>query len=191
VGELTASIAHEINQPLGAILSYADAARLLLKSSPPALDQIQEILGSICKDDLRASEVIRRLRTLLTKREIDRQPVDINELSSDVVFLVRSEARRRGIVVESEPGDDLPLVPGDKVHLQQVLLNLFLNGMDAMADVPGERRLTVRTGVNGSGAVEIAVSDTGPGILADRLPRLWDPFFTTKKEGMGLGLSIA
>jgi PAS domain S-box-containing protein len=191
VGELTASIAHEINQPLGAIHAYADAARLLLKSSPPDLDQVQEILGNICKDDLRASEVIRRLRALLTKRGINRQPVDLNELSSEVVLLVRTELRRRGIRVETEPGDDVPLVPGDKVHLQQVLLNLFLNGMDAMANVPGERRLTVRTGVNGSGSVEIAVSDTGPGILPDRLPRLFEPFVSTKNEGMGLGLSIA
>src|SRR5262249_40434336 len=131
------------------------------------------------------------LRGLLRKREIDRQPVDLNELSSDVVLLVRTESRRRGIMVETEPGEDVPLVHGDKVHLQQVLLNLFLNGMDAMADVPGERRLTVRTGVNGSGCVEIAVSDTGPGIQPGRLPRLFDPFFSTKKEGMGLGLSIA
>jgi PAS domain S-box-containing protein len=191
VGELTASIAHEINQPLGAIQSYADAAGLLLKSSPPALDQVQEILGNICKDDLRASEVIRRLRALLSKRQIEIQPVDLNELASDVVLFVRTEARRRGIKVESELGDDVPLIPGDKVHLQQVLLNLLLNGMDAMADVPGERRLTVRTGVNGSGFAEIAVSDIGPGILPDRLPRLFDPFFSTKNEGMGLGLSIA
>jgi PAS domain S-box-containing protein len=191
VGELTASIAHEINQPLGAIHNYADAARLLLKSSSPDLDQVQEILGNICKDDLRASEVIRRLRALLSKRDIDRQPLEINELLSDVVLLVRTEVRRRGIRVETKPGDDVPLVLGDKVHLQQVLLNLFLNGMDAMANVPGERRLTVRTGVNGSGSVAIAVSDTGPGILPDRLPRLFDPYFSTKNEGMGLGLSIA
>ena len=108
----------------------------------------------------------------MSKRDIDRQPLEINELLSDVVLLVRTEVRRRGIRVETKPGDDVPLVLGDKVHLQQVLLNLFLNGMDAMANVPGERRLTVRTGVNGSGSVEIAVSDTGPGILPDRLPRL-------------------
>jgi two-component system sensor kinase FixL len=190
-GELAASIAHEINQPLGAILSNADAAEMLLESSSPALDQLREILGDIRKDDRRASEVIRRLRTLLTKREMEVQPVDLNEVTSDVVLLARAESRRRGVTLGSEPVDDLPPVHGDKVHLQQVLLNLVLNAMEAMAGMPGERRLTVRAGVNENGAAEIAVSDTGPGIRPDRLPRLFDPFFSTKKEGMGLGLSIA
>src|SRR5262249_32271185 len=100
-------------------------------------------------------------------------------------------SRRRGVTVAAEPADDLPLVRGDRVHLQQVLLNLVFNGMEAMAGMPGEMRLTVRTGVNANDAVEIAVSDTGPGILPDRLSRLFAPFFSTKKEGMGLGLSIA
>jgi two-component system sensor kinase FixL len=191
MGELTASIAHEINQPLGAILSNADAAEMLLEASPPALDQVREILGDICKDDLRATEVIRRLRALLSKRALESQPLDLNEVSSEVVLLVRAESRRRGVTVEPEPADDLPPVRGDKVHLQQVVLNLVFNGMEAMADVPGERRLAVRTRVNENGSAEVAVSDTGPGIRPDRLPRLFDPFFSTKKEGMGLGLSIA
>ena len=191
VGELTASIAHEINQPLGAILSNADAAEMLLESSPPALGQVREILADIRKDDLRASEVIRRMRTLLRKRETERQPVDLNEVSSDVMLLVRAESRRRGVMLEFAPADDLPLVRGDKVHLQQVLLNLIFNGMEAMADLPDEKRVTVDITINKNSSAEIAVSDTGPGILPDRLPRLFDPFFSTKKEGMGLGLSIA
>jgi PAS domain S-box-containing protein len=190
-GELTASIAHEINQPLGAILSNADAAEMLLASSPPALDQVREILGDIRRDDLRASEVIRHLRGLLKRHEMEYQPVDLNEVSSAVLLLVRAESRRRGITVASATADDLPLVRGDRVHLQQVLLNLVFNGMDALADVRGERRVTVRTALNASGSVEIAVSDTGPGVPPDRLPRLFDPFFSTKKDGMGLGLSIA
>jgi signal transduction histidine kinase len=107
------------------------------------------------------------------------------------LLLVRAESRRRGVTVTSEPADGLPLVRGDRVHLQQVLLNLVLNGMEAMAGTPGERRLAVRTGVNENGSVEVAVSDSGPGVLPERLPRLFDPFFSTKKEGMGLGLSIA
>jgi PAS domain S-box-containing protein len=191
VGEFTASIAHEINQPLGAILSNADAAELLLKSSSPALDQVREILGDIRKDDLRASEVIRRLRALLRKREMESQPVDLNEVVSDVVLLVRAEARRRGVTVQAAPADGLSRVRGDKVHLQQVLLNLVLNGMDVMAGRPGEKRVTVRTGVSGDGSAEVAVSRTGPGVPPDRLPRLFDAFFSTKQEGMGLGLSIA
>jgi signal transduction histidine kinase len=191
MGELTASIAHEINQPLGAILSNADAAEMLLESSPSALNQVRDILGDIRKDDLRASEVIRRLRALLRKRELEMHPVDLNEVTSEVVLLVRAESRRRGVTVASEPAGDLPLVRGDKVHLQQVLLNLVLNGMEAVADVPGEKRVTVLAGVNANGYAEIAVSDRGPGVQPDRLPRLFDPFFSTKKEGMGLGLSIA
>src|SRR5262245_37762352 len=191
VGECTASIAHEINQPLGASLSNADAAEMLLESSPPALDQVREILGDIRKDDLRASEVIRRLRDLLKKRAMQTEPVDLNEVSSAVVQLVRGESRRRGVQVESAPADDLPLVRGDRVHLQQVLLNLIVNGMDAVAGVPGPKCVTVRTTVKDNGAAEIAVSDTGSGVLPDRLTRLFDPFFSTKKEGMGLGLSIA
>src|SRR5262249_2714016 len=147
--------------------------------------------GDIRKDDLRAHDVIRRLRALLKKREMETLPVDLNEVSSDILLLVQAEARRRRITVESAPADDLPLVRGDKVHLQQVLLNLVFNGMEAMADVSGEKRVTIHTTWNENGSAEIAVSDTGPGILPDRLPRLFDPFFSTKKEGMGLGLSIA
>src|SRR5262249_55376383 len=164
---------------------------MLLHPPPPALDQVREILGDIRKDDLRASEVIRRLRALLRKREMEIQPVDLNEVTADVVLLVRAEARRRRVTVASEPAADLPLVRGDRVHLQQVLLNLVLNGMEAMSGAPGERRLTVRTGVNENGSAEVAVSDAGPGIPPERLPRLFNPFFSTKKEGMGLGLSIA
>jgi PAS domain S-box-containing protein len=191
VGELTASIAHEINQPLGAILSNADAAEMLLESSPAPLEEVRQILADIRKDDVRASEVIRRLRALLHKREMEAQPVDLNDTIQEVLRLVRGEAGRRVVAVEANLATDLPLVRGDKVHLQQVLLNLLLNGMEAMADAPGVRRITVRSSVDGNGLVEIAVSDTGPGIGADQLPRLFDPFFSTKKEGMGLGLSIA
>ena len=191
VGELTASIAHEINQPLGAILSNADAAEMLLESSPSSLDEVRQILDDIRKDDLRASEVIRRLRSLLRKRELETQLLDFNEIASEVLTLVRAETRRRGVVVETDLAVNLPAVRGDKVHLQQVLLNLLLNGMEAMAEVPGAKRLSVRTAWNENGGVEFAVVDAGTGIPPDRLPRLFEPFFSTKKEGMGLGLSIS
>jgi two-component system sensor kinase FixL len=191
MGEFTASIAHEINQPLGAILSNADAAEILLGSTPPAHDQVYEILGDISKDARRASEVIKRLRALLRKREMETKPVDLNDVTTGVVALVRTESRRRGVTVDSKPAGDLPLVRADPVQIEQVLLNLVLNAMEAMAGTSGERKLTMRTGINENGAAEVAVSDTGPGILTERLPRLFDPFFSTKKEGMGLGLSIA
>ena len=190
VGELTASITHEINQPLGAILSNADAAEMLLDSAPQSLDEVRQILADIRKDDLRASDVIRRLRALLRKRTLENQPVDLNELTADILVLVRAETRRRRVAVETQLAPDLPLVRGDRVQLQQVLLNLLLNGMEAMTDMPGEKKLTVRTALN-QGGVEIAVSDRGIGIPEDRLPHVFDPFFSTKKDGMGLGLSLA
>jgi signal transduction histidine kinase len=190
-GELTASIAHEINQPLGAILSNADAAEMLLESAPQSLAEVRQILEDIRKDDLRASEVIRRLRALLRKREMELQPIDLNDLASEVLLLVRAEARRRHVTIESQLAAHLPRVRGDKVHLQQVLLNLVLNGMEAMAPMREAKTLTVRTILNPSNCVEIAISDSGAGIPQDRLPHLFEPFYSTKKDGMGLGLSLA
>jgi PAS domain S-box-containing protein len=191
LGEMTASIAHEINQPLGAILSNADAAEMLLESAPESLAEVRHILNDIRKDDLRASEVIRRIRALIRKRETEIQPVDLNDVISEVLGLIRAESGRRRVAVETELATDLPLIRGDRVHLQQIFLNLLLNGMDAMADMAGAPRLTVRTALDADGYVAIAVSDAGTGITPDRLPRLFDPFFSTRKEGMGLGLPIA
>jgi C4-dicarboxylate-specific signal transduction histidine kinase len=192
VGELTASIAHELNQPLGAILSNSDAAELLLESAGPQLDDIRQILADIRRDDLRASEVIKHLRALLRKREVELLPLDLNEVVADALRLVDGESRRRGIEVETELSAVLPTVRGDKTQLQQVLLNLVLNGMEAMAESSAAKRLlTVQTAGDPNEEAEVVVTDTGPGISPDRLPRLFDAFFTTKEYGMGLGLSIA
>jgi signal transduction histidine kinase len=191
MGELTASIAHEINQPLGAILSNADAAELLLEAGSGRLEEVRRILADIRKDDLRASQVIRRMRELLGKRPLERQPLDLNDVAAGVLQLLGADAARRGVALEIELAPGLPAVHGDRVHLQQVLLNLLLNGMEAMADTPASRRrLAVRTVPDDTG-VGIAVTDSGPGIPRERLPRLFDSFFTTKQDGMGLGLSIA
>jgi PAS domain S-box-containing protein len=191
VGELTASIAHEINQPLGAILSNADAAEMLLESPIDSSGEVRQILKDIRRDDLRASEVIRRLRALLRKGEMEIQSVDLNGLVTDVLSLIRAESRRRHVTIESELAANLPLMRGDKVHLQQVLLNLLLNGMEAMAAMHHGKKLTVRTALTQNGCLETAISDMGTGISQDRLPRLFEPFFSTKTEGMGLGLSIS
>ena len=192
VGELTASIAHELNQPLGAILSNSDAGELLLESAAPRLDDIRQILADIRRDDLRASGVIKHLRALLRKGEVELLPLDLNEVVADALHLVDGECRRRGIEVETELSAILPAVRGDKTQLQQVLLCFVLNGMEAMAESPAaKRRLTVRTFGDRNEEAEVAVTDTGPGISPDRLPRLFDAFFTTKEYGMGLGLSIA
>ena len=192
VTSVGAAVAHELNQPLGAILSNSDAAELLLESAGPQLDDIRQILADIRRDDLRASEVIKHLRALLRKREVELLPLDLNEVVADALRLVDGESRRRGIEVETESSAVLPAVSGDKTQLQQVLLNLVLNGMEAMAESPAaKRRLTVRTSGDRNEEAEVAVTDTGPGISRDRLPRLFDAFFTTKEYGMGLGLSIA
>jgi PAS domain S-box-containing protein len=192
VGELTASIAHEVNQPLGAILSNAEAAEMLLDAPDPPLDSVREILRDIRADDARASEVVRRLRTLLRKRELKMQPLDLNELLSETLHFVTFDAHRRSVEIVTDLAGALPNVHGDRLHLQQVLLNLLLNGMDAMAHTPvSRRRITVRSSPHVTGGVECLITDCGPGIAPDRLPRLFDSFFTTKADGVGLGLSIA
>lgn len=189
-GQLTAAIAHEINQPLSAILSNAEAAELMLAAEPPPIDEVRQILADIRSDDLRASEVIRRLRGLLGKHAPEMGPLDLNALAADVLGLLAVEARRRGVAMDMEFGE-LPPVHGDRVQLQQALLNLILNAMDAMDDIPRAlRRVTVRTAANGNDGVEVAVSDAGHGIPAARLPHIFDSFATSKQDGMGLGLSI-
>jgi signal transduction histidine kinase len=191
-GELTASVAHELNQPLGAILSNAEAAEMFLATEPPALDEVRDILADIRKDDQRASEVIRRMRSLLRKQEMAPKSIEINEAVEEVLKLLSSDAAARKVAIKFERTVDLPHVWCDPVHLQQVVLNLVVNGMEAMAGLPEEKKqVVVRTGPSDTGTVRIAVADSGPGIAADRLPKVFEPFFTTKKEGMGMGLAIA
>jgi signal transduction histidine kinase len=163
----------------------------LLQSKQPHLDEVQQILADIRKDDLRASEVIRRMRELLRKRELEFKLIDLNVVASDVLRFVDGETHRRGAEIERQFADTLPVVRGDVIHLQQVLINLILNGMEAMSESSkSNRRLTIRTAYDGKGNIEVAVEDSGPGIPSERLPQLFDSFFTTKTHGMGLGLSI-
>jgi PAS domain S-box-containing protein len=191
VGELTASIAHEINQPLGAILSNADAAELLLESDSPPLDELRTILTDIRNDDMRASETIRHIRMLTRKREMQLEPLEMNEVAFEVVRLVATEARRRHVPLRMEFTDAATQVFADRVHVQHVLMNLLLNAMEAMADTPAaKRRLFIRTNLNGNDTVETSVTDSGCGIPPEKLPRLFESFFTTKQNGMGLGLAI-
>jgi signal transduction histidine kinase len=191
VGELAAGIAHEINQPLGAILSNADTAELLLDRDPSQLDEVRQILVDIRRDDLRASEVIRHMRALLRKRELELQPMDINRTINDVARLLLENARRRGIDLSTELEIALPMVAADRVHIEQVLLNLLLNAMDAMAAKPaGERRLLVTSRLVDK-QVQVAVADSGTGIGPQQRTHLFDSFYSTKEDGLGLGLSIA
>jgi signal transduction histidine kinase len=190
VGELTASVAHEINQPLGAILSNAEAAELFLDADPPRLDRVRQILRDIQQEDQRASAVIREIRGLARKQPPEPKLLSLNDVIGDVMALVEADARRRAVQVETELAPRLPLVEGDRTQLQQVVLNLALNSLEALGPVgAGERRIRIRTHANGSG-VELSVSDTGPGLGREDLPRLFESFFTTKAEGLGLGLSI-
>jgi len=192
LGELAASVAHELNQPLGAILANAEAAELFLEQEPPPLDELRAILAAICKDDERAGEVIRRMRNLLRKRDLERVPVDMNSLVEDVLQLVSGDASLRGVSLSADLAPGLPKVYGDRVHLQQVLLNLIINGMDAMAGQSCERRrLRVQTRAGAENQMELAVTDSGHGVESEKLKRLFEPFFTTKPNGMGMGLSIA
>jgi len=192
IGELTASLAHEMNQPLGAIFSNAEAAEMLLESSEPPLDEIREILADIRKDDLRAYETMKRVRDLSRKHESEKSPLDLNQVVSEVIPLVALDARRRRVAMKTELMPGLAPVRGNRVHLQQVLLNLVVNAFDAMDNTPEpERRLEIQTALTPVGDVEVSVTDHGPGIAEADLPRVCESFFTTKKNGVGLGLAIA
>lgn len=192
LGELTASIAHEVNQPLGAILSNADAAEMLLDSDAPPLAEVRQILADIRRDDLRASDVIQRVRSLVGRREVQRVPLDLNEVVDGVLRLVAHDAQRRGVAIVRDLAPGLPPVCGDRVQLEQIMLNLLLNAMDAMKDTPvATRQIALATMHPGAGTVLVRIRDSGHGIAPDRLPRIFDSFFTTKEDGMGLGLALA
>jgi signal transduction histidine kinase len=192
MGELTASVAHEINQPLTAILSNAQAACRLLNSRSPDLAEVRECLADIIADDKRAGEVIKQLRALLKKGEFQASEVDLNEVVRDVIRLVGHDALLRKASVVFEPLPGIPPVLGDRIQLYQVALNLIVNGLAAAAEQsPHDRWLLVRTGESKVGGVELTVEDSGNGIAESDLPRVFEPFFTTKQEGLGMGLSIS
>ena len=192
MGQLASTLAHELNQPLGAILRNAEAAELFLQGDSPDLEEVRAILADIRKDDQRAGEVIDRMRALLKRRGLEHTTLDIADLVDEVMPLVHPDAVSRRVRLDIEVPRNLPPVRGDRVHLQQVLLNLILNGMDAMGEVPAEaRRLAVRARQADAGTIEVAVADAGHGVPAEKFARLFEPFFTTKPNGMGLGLPIS
>jgi signal transduction histidine kinase len=190
---LSSSIAHELNQPLGAILSNTEAAQILLKASPPDLAQIGEILSDIIRDEQRAGEIILGLRNLLNeKKGDDPQALDLNDIVPELVKIVAPEMVKREITLRTVLAPEALPVRADPIHMQQVIINLVMNGMDAMDDEPGPRNLTIRTRRNAEYDVaEVRVSDSGKGILQDNLTNIFDAFVTTKPHGTGLGLPIA
>ncbi|WP_456721841.1 MULTISPECIES: ABC transporter substrate binding protein [unclassified Bradyrhizobium] len=190
-GELSSSIAHELNQPLGSILTNAETAELILGSPTPDLQEVREIISDIKRDDLRASEVIRRLRSLLKRAPFERKEIDLNQTMREAFDFLKLQASARNVAVYLQTSPQILRVKGDPVQLQQVILNLVVNSMDAMAKMPYGRTIIGRTEVNGGAAAVISICDSGPGIPQDRLNEIFDPFFTTKEQGMGIGLSIA
>jgi len=190
-GELTTSIAHEINQPLGSILTNAESAQVILKSPNPDIGELNEILDDIVRDDRRAGEVIRRMRSLLKKAPFELTNFDFNDLVRETLEFLMSLAigRKVGLVSVITP-DALP-IRGDSVQLQQVILNLVVNGIDAMNDTPAEKRVVSIRSSRVDNFAEVSVSDSGPGIPVGKLQAVFEPFFTSKAEGMGMGLSIA
>ena len=190
-GELTASIAHEINQPLGAILTNAETADAILQTSSPDIPELKAIIKDILHDDRRAAEVIRRMRSLLKKAPFELKQFDLNDVAHETVrfFAALAIGRKFEMVNVIAPGA-LPIL-GDRVQLQQVILNLVMNGIDAMKDTPGGNRvISIRT-ARVDNFAELSVSDRGHGIPEDKLKQVFEPFFTSKAEGMGMGLSIA
>jgi two-component system sensor kinase FixL len=196
LGELSGSIAHELSLPLSAILSNAQAAQRVLAHGGADLAEVREILNDIVSEDKRASEVIQRLRQWLKKGEVQQHSLRINEVVEDVLKLIHDDLINQHVTIDVELGRNLPLVTGDPVQLQQVLLNLVVNACDAMTncDAP-ERRLLIRTGTetrngNGNCAVLVSVADRGGSIPEEKMEQIFEPFFTTKAKGMGLGLSV-
>ena len=190
-GELTASIAHEINQPLGSILTNAETAKEILKSPRPDIAELNEIVEDILQDDRRANEVIRRMKSLLKKAPFELKPFDLNDLVRETLEIVSSLAAGRKVELDTLITPAALPVLGDRIQLQQVILNLVVNGMDAMKDASDKHRIiSIRTSRVGNDT-ELSVSDRGHGIPEDQLKEVFEPFVTSKAEGMGMGLSIA
>ena len=192
LGQLSGALAHELNQPLTAILSNAQAAQRFLMREEPDLDELRDILKDIVADDKRAGEVIRRLRALLGRGETQLDHLNVNDIVEETLTLMHGELVARHVSLHTEYDEAVPEVMADRVQLQQVLLNLILNATEAMSEKPSDERvLTVRTACDEAGRAKISVSDSGTGIAPELLDTMFQPFFTTKEQGMGLGLSIS
>jgi C4-dicarboxylate-specific signal transduction histidine kinase len=191
IGQLTASIVHEVKQPITATATNAEAALRWLDRQPPNLEEARQMLADIVKDSHRAGDVMDRMRDLLKKAPPRKDRVEINGAIREVIELTYSEAVKNGVSVQTQFAESLPLIQGDRVQLQQVMLNLIINAIQAMTGLAagvGELRITTEN--TESEGVRLAVRDSGPGLSSENFQRLFEPFYTTKPEGMGIGLSI-
>lgn len=188
LAEFVSSLAHEVSQPLTAILSYAQAAKRTLGCREP---QVQKILSYIIDDDQRANQVIQRLRSLLKKNKPQMKRLDINDLINDTIVLIATDADIRNISLKLDRGSGFPLVHGDRIQLQQVLLNLISNSFDALEDIRGAREISISTSRKDAETIIVAVEDSGCGIPEQNIPKLFTHFFTSKADGLGMGLSIS
>jgi C4-dicarboxylate-specific signal transduction histidine kinase len=191
MGELTASLAHEVNQPIAAAVTDANTCLRWLMRDPPDLEEAREAASRTIKDTTRAAEIMSRVRQLFKKGTAQRELVDVNEVIQEMVILLRSEAARYSISIRTDLVAGLPRIMGDRVQLQQVLMNLMMNGIDAMRDVNGTRELTINSQRGENEQLVVAVSDTGVGLPAQHSDQIFDAFFTTKPHGTGMGLRIS
>jgi C4-dicarboxylate-specific signal transduction histidine kinase len=192
MGELTASIAHEVNQPLGAMVTSAGSCALWLGAQPPDIENAQRALERIVNDGRRAGEVIKRIRAMMKRQAPRKSSLDINDVILEVIALAQHELRCNDVLLGTQLSEDLPLVQGDRVQLQQVLLNLIVNAIEAMSGIDDRRHeLTIVSSTEGPDAVRVDVRDSGTGLYPEHALHLFEPFYTTKAEGIGMGLSIS
>jgi signal transduction histidine kinase len=191
MGELTAALAHEVNQPITAVVANANAGLRFLSGETPDLEQAREAVAAIVQAGRRAGEIVSRTRELFKKGIPQRELVDLDEVVRSTVVLLESEARRYAVSVHTWLAAGSPAIMGDRVQLQQVIMNLIMNSLDAMKDVEGDRKLTVRSGRTNEQRIVVSISDTGVGLPANDANRIFDTFFTTKPDGTGMGLSIS
>ena len=190
MGELTAAIVHEVNQPIAGVVASADAAMRWLVAQPPDLEEARQALESIVEDGKRTSEIVTRVRALAKKVAPRREALDINQVILDVIALTRTQIQRNDVVLLTQLSVEIGPILGDRVQMQQVILNLILNAVEAMAAIAGHRELRISTKSHAQDGVLVAVADSGPGLGTGDLDRLFEAFYTTKSEGMGMGLSI-
>jgi len=192
MGQLMASIAHEVRQPIAAVVTNAQAGLNWLGAQPPDLEEVRQTLGCINRDGMRAGDVIGRIRALIKKAPSRKEELEINEAVLEVIALTRAEVSKSGVSVRTQLAEGLPVIRADRVQLQQVILNLIVNAVEAMSGVgEGARELLINTGRDSSNGVLISLRDSGPGLDPKGLDRLFEAFYTTKAQGMGLGLAIS